>query len=119
MTLETWVSIGALLAVGLTLFATIRKTGRDLRSELKEDIAAVRTELGATRVELKADIAATRTELKADIAAVRTELAATRTELKADIGRLDDRVYALAAGLRPMLDEHPATPAATRDTGRD
>jgi phage host-nuclease inhibitor protein Gam len=126
VSLETWVSIGALLTVGLTLYATIRKTGRDVRSELKDDIAAVRTELAATRTELKADIAVvrtelagTRTELKADIAVVRTELAATRTELKADIGRLDDRVYALAAGLRPTLDEHPSTPAVTGDTGRN
>jgi septal ring factor EnvC (AmiA/AmiB activator) len=126
VSLETWVSIGALLTVGLTLYATIRKTGRDVRSELKDDIAAVRTDLAATRTELKADIAAvrtelaaTRTELKADIAVVRTELAATRTELKADIGRLDDRVYALAAGLRPTLDEHPSTPAVTGDTGRN
>jgi septal ring factor EnvC (AmiA/AmiB activator) len=137
VSLETWVSIGALLTVGLTLYATIRKTGRDVRSELKDDIAAVRTDLAATRTELKADIAAVRTELKADIAAVRTELAATRTELKADIavvrtelaatrtelkadvGRLDDRVYALAAGLRPTLDEHPSTPAVTGDTGRN
>jgi septal ring factor EnvC (AmiA/AmiB activator) len=126
VSLETWVSIGALLTVGLTLYATIRKTGRDVRSELKDDIAAVRTDLAATRTELKADIAAvrtelaaTRTELKADIAVVRTELAATRTELKADVGRLDDRVYALAAGLRPTLDEHPSTPAVTGDTGRN
>jgi hypothetical protein len=119
VSLETWVSIGALLTVGLTLYATIRKTGRDVRSELKDDIAAVRTDLAATRTELKADIAAVRTELKADIAVVRTELAATRTELKADVGRLDDRVYALAAGLRPTLDEHPSTPAVTGDTGRN
>jgi hypothetical protein len=45
-----------------------------VRTELKADIAAVRSELAVLR-----------TELKADIAAVRSELAALRTELKADI----------------------------------
>jgi uncharacterized protein involved in exopolysaccharide biosynthesis len=58
---------------------------------LKEDIAALRTEL-------KADIAALRAELKADIAALRAELkediAALRTELKGEIAALEQRVTA-------------------------
>lgn len=45
-----------------------------------------------------------RTELKGDIAEL-------RTELKGDIAKLDDRVYALAAGLRPQLDEERAKEA--------
>jgi hypothetical protein len=70
MSLETWVSIGSLIAVAAGLFVAIRATGSDLRKEI----------------------------------------ATLRTELKGDIARLDGRVYALAAGLRPMLDEHRASP---------
>lgn len=49
--------------------------------------------LGATVI---ASNQRTRTELKADIAEL-------RTEVRSDISRLDDRVYALAAGLAPRL----------------
>ena len=84
--LETWVSIGTLLGVAVGLFVAIRTTGADLRKELKGDIAELRT------------------ELKGDIAEL-------RTELKTDIAKLDDRVYALAAGLRPQLDEQRAKEA--------
>jgi hypothetical protein len=95
--LETWVSIGTLLGVAVGLFVAIRTTGADLRTELKGGIAELRTEL-------KGDIAELRTELKGDIAEL-------RTELKGDIAKLDDRVYALAAGLRPQLDEERAKEA--------
>ena len=57
----------------------------------------VKTEIGALRTELKDDFAGLRTELKGDIAGL-------RTELKGDIERLDDRVYALAAGLQPIIE---------------
>ncbi|HRP99806.1 MAG TPA: hypothetical protein PK781_05020 [Terrimesophilobacter sp.] len=49
--------------------------------------------LGAT---VLASNGRTRTELKNDIAEL-------RTEVRSDISRLDDRVYALAAGLAPRL----------------
>ncbi|MBX3094002.1 MAG: hypothetical protein KF680_05605 [Cryobacterium sp.] len=62
---------------------------------------------GRTRTELKSDIAKLCTELKSDIATLRTELkndiAELRIEAGSDISRLDDRVYALAAGLAPRL----------------
>lgn len=35
------------------------------------------------------------------------DIAELRTELKDDIVRLDDRVYALAAGLRPIIESLP------------
>ena len=102
--LETWVSIGTLLGVAVGLFVAIRTTGADLRKEI-----------GGLRTELKGDIGSLRTELKDDIAELRTELkddiAELRTELKGDIAKLDDRVYALAAGLRPQLDERRAKEA--------
>jgi len=54
------------------------------------------------RLELKGDIAESRAELKG-------ELGALRAELKADIAKLDDRVYALAAGLAPRLEPASGT----------
>jgi hypothetical protein len=109
MTIDTWVSLAALLAVLLSLGGLILTQGRSLRSELKGDIARLDTKIDGFRSELKGDIAGLRTELKGDIAGLRAELkgdiARVRAELAVDIGRLDDRVYALAAGLRPQVEE--------------
>ena len=52
--------------------------------------------ISGLRLELKGDIGELRTELKGDIGELRTELA-----------KLDDRVYALAAGLAPRLEPAP------------
>ncbi len=41
--LETWVSIGALLGVGLSLAGLLLTTVHSLRSEVKSDIADLRT----------------------------------------------------------------------------
>ena len=72
----------------------------EVRADLKDDIAAVRTELAEVKAELKADIAGVRTELtevkaelKADIAGVRTELAGVKADLKDDIAGLETRLY--------------------------
>ncbi len=72
MPLETWVSIGTLLGVGLSLAGLMLATTRSLRTELKGDIAELRT------------------ELKSDVA-----------ELRTVVDRLDERVYALATGQAP------------------
>lgn len=95
MELDTWVSIGTLLGVGLVLYATTRQGLKDLRDELRAEMAAAR-----------ADTAALRTEFKADIARL-------ETELRSDIARLDDRVYALAAGLRPQIEQSQLPPEAS------
>lgn len=72
MPLETWVSIGALIGVGLSLASLQLTTTRSLRTELKADIAELRT------------------EVKGDIA-----------ELRTVVDRLDDRVYTLATRQAP------------------
>ena len=87
MTIDTWVSLAALLAVLLTLGGLILAQGRSLDAKID-----------GLRTELKGDIGRLRTELKGDIGRL-------RTELKGDIGRLDDRVYALASGLRPQIED--------------
>ncbi|WP_182379569.1 hypothetical protein [Nocardioides sp. WS12] len=48
---------------------------------------------------------ALRRELHAEISGLRGEMADLRVDLKADINRLDDRVYALASGMRPHLEK--------------
>ena len=70
--LETWVSIGALLGVGLSLAGLLLTTVHSLRAELKSDLAELRT------------------EVKSDIADLRTV-----------VDRLDNRVYALATQQSP------------------
>lgn len=70
--LETWVSIGALLGVGLSLAGLLLTTVHSLRTELKSDLAELRT------------------EVKSDIADLRTV-----------VDRLDNRVYALATQQSP------------------
>lgn len=43
-----------------------------------------------------------------DVAAPKQEIANVRTELKTDIGRLGDRIYGLAAGMRPPWEQKRA-----------
>lgn len=97
MSLETWVSLATLVAALLTLHGMIRRGARN--------------DMGALRTELTGDIAGLRTELKGDIARldqrtsrIEDSLAEFRAESKVDIARLDDRVYALAAGLKPLVE---------------
>jgi hypothetical protein len=86
MEIQDWVSIATLLVM-LTGF-----------------YAAIRRELGGLRAELKADVAELRTELKIDIAELRTDLKTDIGRLDDRVERLDDRVYALAVGLKPELE---------------
>lgn len=130
LSLDTWVSIGALATVTLTIvtimlysFAKLDKKIDTTRTEVKSDIGTLRTELktdiSELRVELKTDISELRTELKTDFKELRTELrteftadlAAYRAESRSDLAvavnrletsifRLDTRVFELAASLR-------------------
>lgn len=94
MPLETWVSIGTLLGVGLSLAGLMFATTRSLRTELKGDISESRTDL-------KGDLSELRTEVKGDIAELRTEVKGDIAELRTVVDRLDERVYALATGQAP------------------
>ena len=60
-------------------------------------VAAMAGFFAATRREIRSEIGGLRAELKADMAEM-------RSDLTADIRRLDDRVYALAAGLQPTIE---------------
>ena len=63
--------------------------------------------ISGLRLELKGDIGEFRTELKGDIGELRTELKGDIGELRTELAKLDDRVYALAAGLAPRLEPAP------------
>lgn len=114
MEIDTWVSLAVLVGGLTSVYWAMR---REFNTNLTVGLDSVRTEIQDLRVDLKADIAdcraetqALRTELKGDISELRTELKADigelRTEVKADIDRLDDRIYALAIGLRPLVEQH-------------
>lgn len=101
MTIDTWASLAALLAVLLTLGGLILTQGRSLRSEFKGDIGR-----------LEGTIAGLDTKIDGVRDQLREELHGVRDELRSDIGRLDDRVYALAVGLRPQVEEAQSRPAS-------
>lgn len=94
MSLETWVSIGSLVVVTVGLYGALSAQNSRLRKEF-----------GALRTELKGDLAELRTELKGDNADLRTELKGDLARLDDRVAGLDDRIYALAVGLRPRLRE--------------
>ena len=96
MDLQTWVSLFAVVASFGSLYVMLRRELAAFRAELKNDIAAA-------RAESRADIEAARAESRADIETARAESRAGTESLAARMDRLDDRVYALAAGLGPPL----------------
>lgn len=102
--LETIATLLTIVAGVVGLGATVIASNGRTRAELKAEMTELRTEFKNDMVEL-------RTELKSDIAELRNELrndiAESRAEIRGDLTRLDDRVYALAAGLAPRLVPTP------------
>ncbi|KRA31193.1 MULTISPECIES: hypothetical protein [unclassified Nocardioides] len=136
--LDTWISL-AVLVTALTGFHValrrelhteisglrgemggLRTEVRDemggLRTEVRDEMGGLRTEvrdeMGGLRTELRDEMGGLRTELRDEMGGLRGEMAVLRVELKADINRLDERVYALASGMRPLL-EKADRPAST------
>jgi chromosome segregation ATPase len=111
LSLDTWVSLAALAAALITMYGMIRRGARSdaraLRTELKSDVAGLRTELKGDIARLEGAIE----HLDQRTARIEENIVEFRSETRADITRLDDRVYALAVGLRPLI-EHPEQAAA-------
>ena len=105
MSLDTWISLVVLVTALSGLYFALR---RELRSELASEIGGVRAELRNTRDELRTEIGGVRAELQGTRDELRTEIREEGARLEGLILRLDDRVYALAAGMR--LPEARATP---------
>ncbi len=110
MGLDVWVSIGTLIGTALVLFGALNASIRRLQRDLKADIGRLETELSAVRTGLKGDIDTLRTDVKNDIDTLRTELRTGIGRVDDRITVLDDRVYALAAGLRPHLQRDAPAP---------
>ena len=96
----------AIVALIIGQFRDVRTEIKEVRTELKADIAQVRGEVKEVRTELKADIAQVRgevkevrTELKADIAQVRMELTARMDRTDAKIDQLGDKMDSLIVSL--------------------
>ena len=77
--------MGALISVAITIMGFLSDQIKDLKTELKGDIAGLRTEL-------KGDIAGLRTELKGDIAGLRTELKGEIKDGRSELRGLNSRV---------------------------
>ncbi|MEX0426194.1 hypothetical protein AB3X52_01090, partial [Nocardioides sp. DS6] len=83
------------------------------RAGLEERIGSVEVGLRGEISGLDQKIDATRSGLEEKIDRVRTELrsefqdgfASLRTELKSDIQHLDDRIYSLGVGLKPLVEQ--------------
>jgi len=75
--------------------ARLEKQIAEVRSELKEDIAAVRQEVAEVRSELKQDIAAVKSELKEDNANLRQEMAG----IKASVNGLSKMMYVFCGAI--------------------
>lgn len=93
LSLDTWVSLGTLIAVGIGIVTFMRAETRSIRTELRSETHSLRAELHSESHSLRAD-------LKADIQHLDERVG----RLDDCVQRLDDRVYALAAGLKPTLE---------------
>ena len=124
MSLETWVSIGSLLVVALTLAAFTRSTVAGAEGRLGKRIDSVEASL-AKRIDsvdgnLTKRIDSVEANLTKRIDSVEANLTKRIDDvekgLTARIDKLDDRVYALAVGMKPLLAEaeEKAARAATR-----
>jgi uncharacterized protein YlxW (UPF0749 family) len=100
--IQTVINAVVVTAVGLILGRMVH----GLRSEVKADIAGVRSDMGDLRSELKSDMGDLRSELKSDIAGLRSEIAQLRTEVREDIRALrsDLTQVALAVGAQPRAE---------------
>lgn len=92
MSADTITTIVSIIVAFSALAAFMDRKIDGLRTDVKTDIDAL-------RADVKADLDGVRTELKTDLDAV-------RTELRGDISALNDKVFALAAGLKPRIEQH-------------
>lgn len=107
VSLETWVSVVGLLVGIVTIVTVLVRSNARVRIELTAAIVGVRGEVAELRSEVKGDIAGLRTELKGDIARLdgRIDRLGGRIDrVEGRIERVDDRLYALATGLRPLIE---------------
>ena len=88
-----------------------------LATEVRAEIAALRTEMrteiAALRAEMHAEIAALRTEMRTEIADLRTEMRTEMAEMRADIKKLQQAV----ARIEGVIAEHSRQLSQMADHG--
>lgn len=94
LSLDTWVSLGTLIGVGVSIATITLRSSRSLREEMRD-----------LRADLKTDIHG----LDGRLDKLDERLTERIDKLDERIDRLDDRVYALAVGLRPALERASET----------
>ncbi|GAA3749040.1 hypothetical protein GCM10022239_25490 [Leifsonia bigeumensis] len=97
MPLETWVSVGSLLIATLTLATFTRSAVSSAEKRLGERIDSV--EAGLSK-----HIDSVEAGLSKHIDSVEAGLSKHIASVEASLEKLDDRVYALATGMRPLLE---------------
>jgi outer membrane murein-binding lipoprotein Lpp len=112
--LETWVSIGSLLGVGLSIVLVMRVMFKDLGGRIDRVEMRLNARIDDVKAELSSRIDAVEANLTARINAVESSLTARIDGLSTRVDKLDDRVYALAVGMKPLLER--AGKAASRTT---
>lgn len=85
-------------------FKDLRGDFKDLRVEFKD----VRGEFNDLRVEFK-DLRGEIKDLRVEFNGLRGEFNDLRKEMKVDLQRLDDKIFALATGLRPLIEQAERT----------
>ncbi len=107
MTIDTWVSLATILVALGTFYGFMSRRFTRLEDRLRAEIRIVdvnlRAEIRTVDVNLRGEIRTVDANLRGEIAELRAELRAEIAGVRADLKHLDDRVYALAAGLRPQL----------------
>ncbi len=114
MPLETWVSIGSLLGVGLSIVLVMRLMFKDLGGRVDSVEMRLNARIEDIKTQLSDCIDSVESSLTARIDSVESNLSARIDGLSTRIDKLDDRVYALAAGMKPLLER--AGKAASRRT---
>jgi predicted nucleic acid-binding Zn-ribbon protein len=81
------------LVVGLNEADVSQLAAKSDIAEVRAEIAGVKAEIAEVRTELKAEIAELRTELRTEVAGLKGEIVGVRSELKADIAALKGEMF--------------------------
>jgi phage host-nuclease inhibitor protein Gam len=81
----------------------------ELRSEMHTEIGGLRTEIAELRTEMHTEIGRLRTEMHTEIGGLRTEIGELRTEMRTEIGGLRTEMHTEIGGLRTEMQVGFAT----------
>ncbi len=107
-TIDTYEAVRQFVAAGIpdkqaeVIVAAISRADSEVvtKADLRQEIAAVRTDLKQEVADLRQEIAAVRTDLKQEVADLRQEIAAVRTDLKQEVADLRQEIAAVRTDLK-------------------